>query len=283
MASYWTTAYQAAELLRVTKREMFLYLIQDFEPAFYPWSSNYALEMETYSLPFHGIINESTLADHLFSSRLGHFADPIFRTHCTVFEPALDRRVFYPPKKVRNTAPRRLLLYARPTTPRNMLGMAVAALKSAIETGVFENGWEFLTLGARGSLPDIPLGTGRVLRSAPWRDYAGYADLLRTSDILLCPMLSPHTSYPVIEMVACGGLAVTNVFSTKTAERLATISTNIIAVAPTIKGFADGVSEGVRRLGGGRLGVTKLAAPATWDESLDTVFQMVRQKLHATV
>jgi hypothetical protein len=279
MASYWTTAHQAAALLPATRRGLFYYLIQDFEPGFYPWSSNYALAMQTYDLPFHAIINEATLADHLFASGYGNFAEPTFRAHCTVFEPALDRRVFHPTTAMRRVGPRRLLVYARPTTARNMLGMAIAALQAAIETGAFDADWEFLTLGARGSLPDINLGGERMLRGAPWRDYAGYADLLRTSDILLCPMLSPHTSYPVLEMVACGGLSVTNVFSSKTTERLATISPNIVAVTPTIRGFTEGIVEATRRVDHGLDRAAPVAAPTTWEESLVAVYQLVQRQL----
>jgi hypothetical protein len=282
LASYWTTAHQAAELLPAMRHELFLYLIQDFEPGFYPWSSNYAQVMETYHLPFRAIINEATLADHLFASGIGRFADPTFRTHCTVFEPAVDRLVFHRATTMPRLGPRRLLVYARPTTARNMLGMAVAALKAAIGTQVFDPSWEFLTLGARGSLPEIDLGGRRMLRGAPWRNYTGYADLLRTSDILLCPMLSPHTSYPVIEMVACGGLSVTNVFSSKTASRLAAISPNIVAVDPTIRGFTGGIIEAVNRIDSGSERTAAVTAPATWDEALDPVYQMVQRLLRAS-
>jgi hypothetical protein len=236
--------------------------------------------METYGFPFHAIINEATLADHLFSSSIGHFGNAAFRQQCTVFEPALDKQIFYPSTTQRGTGPRRLLVYARPSTPRNMLGLAVAALNKAAASGAFAGNWEFLTLGAQGRLPDMSLGQGRVLRNAPWRDYTGYADLLRTSDILLCPMLSPHTSYPALEMVACGGLTVTNVFSTKTAERLVALCPNIIPVAPTIEGFTEGIVEGIERITDGRDDYAPVSSPATWNESLDAVYRMVRCQLY---
>lgn len=86
-------------------------------------------------------------------------------------------------------------------------------------------------MGSRGSLPPITLAPGKVLTPAPWADYAGYGRQLRDADVLLCPMLSPHTSYPVLEMAASGGLAVTNTHATKTAAALRALSANIVAAA----------------------------------------------------
>jgi hypothetical protein len=279
MASFWTTAHQIVPLLGATRRRTFLYLIQDFEPGFYAWSSNHAMALETYGLPFRAIINEASLADHLFESRAGRFADPAFRAACAVFEPAIDRRVFHPPTADTAARPHRLLVYARPSNPRNLLGIAVAALRSAAADPIFASDWQFLSIGTRGSLPDIDIGGGRTLREAPWRDYSGYADLLRTSDILLCPMLSPHTSYPPLEMAACGGIAVTNTFSTKSANRLAALSTNIIAVAPTMSGFSDGLVSAANRLAGRADRQGPISLPATWDEALAGVQHMVQAML----
>jgi hypothetical protein len=276
MASYWTTAHQITPLLAATRRSKFLYLIQDFEPGFYAWSSNYALALETYGMPFRAIINEASLADHLFETRTGRFADPEFRAECAVFEPAIDRRLFHPSNGDALPRPRRLLVYARPTNMRNLLGIAVTALRDAVADPIFAREWEFLSIGARGTLPDIALGGGRILREAPWQDYAGYADLLRSSDILLCPMLSPHTSYPVLEMAACGGIAVTNSFSTKTADRFVALSPNIVAVAPTASAFAAGLINAAGRIAGGAGRKGQLALPSSWEESLGDVRRLVQ-------
>ena len=83
---------------------------------------------------------------------------------------------------------------------------------------------------------------------APWLDLAGYAEQMRESDILLSLMLSPHPSYPPLEMAACGGLAVTTTFANKTPEALAELSANIIGVAPTLEDVAAGLEAAVARL-----------------------------------
>ncbi len=274
LASFWTTAHQAAAVLPRTRRTRFIYLIQDFEPGFYAWSSQYALALASLDLPFHAVINEATLADFLFESRVGRFADAEFRSSCTVFEPAIDRQL-YKPVPANAARPKRLLVYARPTNPRNLLGLAVAALKLAAAGPGFAGDWEFLAIGARGGLPPIPLGSGRVLQEAPWRDLAGYAALLQASDILLSPMLSPHTGYPVLEMAACGGVAVTNSFATKTPMQLRALSPNILAVDATVEGFAAGLAAAAERIATGRDPIAPLNLPGTWDVALAGVQQTV--------
>ncbi len=252
-------------LAELNQRE-FVYLIQDFEPGFHPWSSNYALTLETYDLDFLPVFNEQALADYFAQCAVGRFADPAFARTSLVFEPAVDRGVFFPAAEP-HPGPRRLLFYARPTNERNLFGLGLHALRSAAARPAFA-GWEFQAIGSRGSLPDFELGDGRMLRNGPWLDYAGYAGLLRDADILLCLMLSPHTSYPVLEMAACGGVVVTNSFASKTAERLGRISPNIIAARPAIESIAAALIDAAERVTRGHDRFAPLALPGSWDESL---------------
>ena len=280
LATHWTTAQSLRPALTRMHRRWFLYLVQDFEPGFYAWSSNYALALETYAMPHRAVINEAFLAEHLREQKPGLYADQGFiDTRCKVFEPAVDRRLFYPPAQRDQGAagqpadampgPRRLQFYARPTNARNMLGLGLQALRTAIDMGVFRGDWEFISIGGRGSLPNLALGGGHTLRPAPWASYAGYSDTLRQADILLCPMLSPHTSYPVLEMAACGGLVVTNTYGPKTAEALNALSPDIIGVEATVQGLAGGLQAAVARCGGQRQ--DRLTLGADWDAALRPV------------
>jgi len=271
LATHWTTAQGIGPVLPRMRRPWFLYLVQDFEPGFYAWSSNYALALETYAMPHRAMINEAFLAEHLRAQAPGLYADPGFLDRrCTVFEPAVDRRLFYPPaaepRPGPSAKPRRLLFYARPTNARNMMGLGLQALRTAIEQNAFPGAWEFISVGGRGSLPVIALGGGHTLRPAPWASYAGYADSLRQADILLCPMLSPHTSYPVLEMAACGGMVVTNTYGPKTASALSALAPEIIGGPPTVHGFVDGLRAAVAQCGGTRR--DRLTLASNWDDVL---------------
>ncbi len=203
-----------------------------------------------------------------------------FAARALVFEPAIDANLFHPahPTDRARRQTRRLLFYARPTNQRNMLGLGLQALRAAIAGETFaDKPWEFLAIGGRGSLPELELGRRTVLRPAPWEDYTGYARQLREADILLCPMLSPHTSYPVLEMAASGGVVVTNSFACKTSERLAAISPNIVAARPTIEGLTDALNQAAARVKQGRVAAGRPALPGDWNTALaDTVKEMAR-------
>lgn len=267
MATHWSTAQQLKPVLSRMAVKQFLYMFQEFEPAFYAWSSNYALAMETLGLDFWPVFNEALLAEYMLSQPIGRLSDPALRERAVVFEPAIDEHVFHPGP---GTAlrPKRLLFYARPTNTRNLFGLALMALRSVAADPAFA-GWEFVSLGGRGSLPDLQLPGGHVLRCAPWTDYHGYAQSLRDADVLLCPMLSPHTSYPVLEMAASGGLSVTNSFATKTRDELARLSDNIIAVEPTIEAFGAGLLHAARQVNSGRERAASLRMARDWTATLD--------------
>ncbi len=274
LATHWTTAQQLKAVLPKMPLRQFFYMLQEFEPGFYPWSSNFALAIETYGMDYWPIINQATLADYLLTQPLGRLNDPVMRDRATIFEPAVDAALFHPGAGTAPPRPQRLLFYARPTNTRNLFGMGLMALRRAAADPAFA-GWEFLSIGSRGSVPDLPLGHGHVLRRAPWMDYAGYGDVLRGADVLLCPMLSPHTSYPVLEMAACGGLSVTTTFATKTREALAARSENIVAVEPTTEAMAHGLIESASRINSGHRGSAASILPRDWDTALDPVADRV--------
>jgi hypothetical protein len=264
LATWWPTAHIAAGTLEPTGAREFLYLVQDFEPAFYPWSTNYALALQTYAMPMRAIFNTSLLRDHLVAGRMGRFATTEPDAISIAFEPAVDRELFRPRPA---DGPRRLLFYARPSKPRNAFELGLAALRRAVRDGAFDGGWEFWSIG--DAVPDLPLGRDAVLRPMPWRSLPGYGELLGGSDVLLSLMLSPHPSYPPLEMAAGGGHVVTNSFGVKTAEALAAISPAIHAVAPEVAALAAALADAARRPR--RTVATPMGLPATWTEALDPV------------
>jgi glycosyltransferase involved in cell wall biosynthesis len=283
LATAWWTAQQAKYAVKLTRQPTFLYLIQDFEPLFMPASSGYALAVETYSLDHLPIINTSLLHEFLVENKIGRFADPAHAASALVFEPALDRTLFHPRTAAHAKRPRRLLVYARPTKGlRNLFELAIAALQKAIVEGVLDPAeWEFLGIGEAFS--QVDLSAGAVLRPAPWRTLADYATQLRESDVLLSCMLSPHPSYPPLEMAASGGLVVTTEYANKTAEQLTRWSPNIIGVAPTIEDIDRGLAEAVRMLEDWdrRRTGSEIALPQSWPEALAPVLPAALERLAA--
>jgi hypothetical protein len=275
IATFWPTAHLAQSMLDRMRSAEFLYLIQDFEPGFYPWSTDYALAEASYGLHFQPIVNERVLADFLFQQRVGRFADPRFAERCLVFNPAVDCTLFSYTERSRG--PRRLLFYTRPQQPRNMFGLGLEALRrAAVHPAFAAEPWEFLALGA--SIPETPLGTGKVLRSLPWQDYQHYAATIRGGDILLCLMLSPHTSYPVLEMAACRGYVVTNSFANKTADLLAAISPAIIPALPDVASVAVALVEAAQRCADTDTATRGVGMPKNWREALVDVVDAITDR-----
>jgi O-antigen biosynthesis protein len=269
MATAWWTAQQAKYATRLTRQQTFLYLIQDYEPLLHAASTQYALASETYELPHLPVINTTLLHDFLTSQKIGRFRDETFARAALVFEPALDQAIFHPHDTPQAESRRRLLFYARPTNGlRNLFELGVAALQKAIDDGVLDGAsWEFLGMGE--PFAPVALGKGAALRPVEWVNLEAYARQMRESDLLLSLMLSPHPSYPPLEMAASGGICVTTTFATKTAERLSQLSPNIIGVAPTIESIVEGLDAAIRRLPhrSERLQHAHLPLPQTWSDS----------------
>ena len=268
MATHWTTAQQLKDVLPQMAVRQFFYMLQEFEPGFYAWSSNYARALETFSFDFWPIINEALLADFMLDRGFGRFASPEMRQRATIFEPAIEKRLFHPPAANGGSRPKRLLFYARPTNSRNMFGLGVMALRLASADPAFRD-WEFLSIGGRGSVPPMRLNGGHKLRPEVWMDYEGYARSLQHADVLLCPMLSPHTSYPVLEMAASGGISVTNTFETKTRAALEALSGNIVAAEPSIEAMAESLVVAADRINKGHDRADSLNMARDWSVTLD--------------
>ena len=277
-ATAWWTAQMAKYACRQTRHPRFIYLIQDYEPLLHAASTTQALAEETYGLDYVPIVNSSLLREYLEVHGIGRFADESFATCALWFEPAVDRGHFHPEPPVPDR-PRRLLFYTRPTNGlRNLFELGVAALMKAVADGAFaDEHWELLGIGE--PFEPVPLGGGLTLTPAPWLDFRSYAAQMRQADVMLALMLSPHPSYPPLEMAACGGQVVTTAFATKNRRRLSALSPSIHAAAATIEGVSAAISQAVDRVRRETGRVDRLKAPATWNESLAPVMDGLRDVL----
>ena len=268
LATAWWTAQMAKYAVRQTRHRQFLYMIQDYEPLLHASSSSWALAEETYALDMIPIVNTRLLLDFLVERKIGKFADPAFAAGAVVFEPALDRSKFHFEPPVEG-ARRKLLFYARPTSGlRNLFEIGVAALQKLAADGVLDASWDVVGMGE--PFEAVALGNGVSLVPAPWLGFDGYAEQMRHGSVLLSLMLSPHPSYPPLEMAACGRPAVTTAFANKTAAALAAISPNIVAVEPTIEALAAALTAAIERLDvDAGAEASALAYPETWAESFD--------------
>ena len=282
-ATAWWTAQDAKHIVGKSSYKTFIYLIQDFEALLHEGSTLQARALETYGLSHIPLINTSLLRDYLAVQGIGKYSSPDFSRAALTFEPALDRKHFFPvDKKWLPTKKKVLLFYARPTSARrNLFEIGLAALRYITTLGVIDgDNWEVWAIGE--DIPSIPLGNGLYLNPLPWMGFSAYAERIRTADLLLSLMLSPHPSYPPLEMAASGRLVVTNSFSVKTAERLKDYSSNIITAEPTVDSVSEALQSAVGRINIGLdspdpSGQIKL--PTSWDDSLSNSIEYLLDRL----
>jgi len=226
MATWWPTAYVAR---RWSKKRPFIYFIQDYEPLFCK-GEDVGMAKDTLDMDFRGIVNERTVAESLPDG---------CTERCAIFEPAVDRRIFKP----NGHTSKCLVFYARPNRKRNCYSAALAALQAVAKTGLLD-GWTVYSVGY--PLRPISLSPGLTMRNRAWQTYYEYSAMMRGSDVVLAPQLSPHTGYASLEAVACGGVAVTTPFGAKTEDRLKEYSSRIIATKPGIDDMANAIEKAVR-------------------------------------
>ena len=285
LATAWWTAQIAKYAVIKTRHKTFIYLIQDYEPILHEGSTFQARALETYGLPHIPVINSRLLLDYLVREGAGCYADPVFAEASLWFEPALDRSYYFPePGQVGSNNKKILLFYARPTVARrNLFELGVVALRHAVAAGAIDkDNWEVWSMGEK--LPPVALGNGVFLNPLPWMSFDEYAKRVRTADLMLSLMLSPHPSYPPLEMAASGKLVVTNSFSVKTSERMRAFSQNIIVAEPIAESVAAALKNAAGRI---NLGLPSydssgtIALPISWDESLREILPKLQQRIQA--
>jgi glycosyltransferase involved in cell wall biosynthesis len=270
IATTWWTAHVAHRATQDIGAGRFVYLIQECEPLTMPMGSEAALARQTYDFPHLALFSTELLRDYFRAERIGVFAGADGEEDSVAFENAITP-VRPPTDTEMHGSERKLLFYARPEqhAERNMFELGMLALAQAHEEGTLD-GWELHGIGAQQP-GEVRLGSDLRLRILERQEQASYGDLLRGHAVGLSLMLTPHPSLVPLEMAAAGMPVVTNTFENKTREALQEISSNLIAVEPTIDAITDGIREAVaastdheRRLRGAEVHWSR-----SWEDSFD--------------
>ena len=167
----------------------------------------------------------------------------------------------------------RVLLYGRPSVARNLFDTAVRGLALWLSQRSSERDVEVVSAGEVH--PDVDLGRGVVARSLGQLTWDQYTTELAASHLGLSLMLSPHPSYPPLEMAASGLVTVTNRFDGKD---LSTLTPRIVSCDPTSLDVAATLAKAELLL------PEAGASPRTFDigalgRPLDQVAASLRQRL----
>lgn len=215
VATAWWTAYALQRLLGWQARQFqqaptpLVYLVQDHEPGFYPWSTRYVLAQSTYQYdgPMIGVFNTRFLYDYFRQQGYD------FASHY-IFEPQMNSVLYGQRRQLRQLAKQRtLILYGRPGVPRNGLELVCQAARYWSGIDPQASGWNIYSIGEQHG--DINLHNGCKIVSLGKLTLDQYTDILQQSAIGLSLMFSPHPSYPPLEMAEFGVQTITNTFANK--------------------------------------------------------------------
>ncbi|APF35088.1 hypothetical protein [Microbacterium paludicola] len=235
LLTHWTTAHAfgVARRLGTVTASTSIYLVQDYEPGFVAWSTDYALARATYHEGHILVVNSTPLADYLARAEKLTLDDDL------VFRPQIDER----PGRGENRSRTELTVffYARPSKPRNLYAIGVAVLKAVADrVGDWPVPVRFVSAGE--SHADVVLGHGVVLSSRGKLTWDDYFSLIDQTDVVLSLQHSPHPSHPPLDAVSRGVFAVTNEFDGVRNG----LSPLLVAAEPRIDELADAVVDALR-------------------------------------
>ena len=105
------------------------------------------------------------------------------------------------------------MIYGRPSVDRNCFPLIIEALREWVLLQPLPGDWQLTSVGEKH--PAVDLGNGMILKSLGKLPLAEYAELLSESAIGVSFMVSPHPSYPPLEMAHSGLLTLTNSYANK--------------------------------------------------------------------
>jgi hypothetical protein len=274
LATSWWTAHIADYARKYLNSRKFVYLIQEFEPVFYPLGTFAALALESYSFPHYALLSTGILREYFKQNRLG-----VFREQEQSGEQgsiAVENAILkfdVDSIKMAHNEKKKLLFYARPEehAARNMFELGMLAISNLIIDGHFQDKeWEFYGIGSvEWGNHTIKLHENTNIKLLPKMSLEEYKKLLPGFDIGISLMMSPHPSLPPLEMAAAGLKVVTNIFANKTAECLKGISPNIIPAEPTVDGLEEALKKAIEDCDNydDRIKGTQINWSQSWDDT----------------
>lgn len=215
----------------------FLYLIQEYEPHFYPFSSTHMLARLAFEprVPCWGVFNSSELYEYFQSQ--GHRTQRAF-----VFEPRISAILRQALDGEAAAKERRILIYGRPRIPRNCFPAVVKGLKLWTKRYPEFSDWHVVSAGTPHA--PIKIGAARKICSLGKLSLEAYAQILRSTAVGLSLMSSPHPSYPPLEMAHFGVRTITNKYANKDLGRA---HDNIVSIDDiAVETVADALARACR-------------------------------------
>jgi O-antigen biosynthesis protein len=231
--SWWTTHVS----LQAVGPKQIIYLLQEDETMFYPYGDEHFQCSNTLAQPeIKFVVNTELLFNHLVAQGFENI-----HKHGVWFEPSFSSYRADLPRDAQ-TGKRRFFFYARPNNLRNLFYLGLETIAAAVTTGVLNlDEWELYFVGRDLATFNLPERLQpQLIEGLSWSEYGQF---LRSVDIGLCLMYTPHPSYPPLDLAASGAIAVTNQFGPK--QDLGQYSSNIICCPTHVKGLLEGITTAI--------------------------------------
>lgn len=228
IATAWWTAYNIKPVIdwqkehyNMKKANNLIYFIQDYEPYFYPWSSKYCCAESTYrfDIPTTAVFNSKELMDY-FKNHNYKFDNEYYFS--PILNDKLKEHLINDKERKRK---KQIVVYGRPGTYRNAFEIIDEALIKAFKDRDDVHDWKFISMGEEHCEAEIKDGV--TLKSVGKLSLDDYAKTMEESYMGISLMVSPHPSYPPLEMSSFGIKTITNNFDNK---NISYFNDNIISV-----------------------------------------------------
>ncbi|MEO6786301.1 MAG: hypothetical protein ABI318_09235 [Chthoniobacteraceae bacterium] len=233
--SHWTTH----SVMGTVARKNIIYILQEDERMFFAEGDEKVLcERIMADDAIRYVINTELLYNHLLSSGFENL-----RTNGTWFEPSFpNANGYHMSGNGLTNGKRNFMFYAGPNHPRNLFYFGLKLIETAIVKGVLNpESWNLHFVGK--DLCPIRIAGGIVPAMVQSMSWAEYHEYLKSVDLGLCLMATPHPSYPPLDLASFGGVAITNKCGIK--QSLDKYSKNIICGELTASGMLEAFRKGI--------------------------------------
>ncbi|AKB33546.1 hypothetical protein MSSIH_2856 [Methanosarcina siciliae HI350] len=281
VSTAWWTAYILQPILEWQQKTydiepVFYYIIQDFEPGFYQWSSRYSLAESTYKSKFKtkAILNTKILYDFFVEKGYSFYQQ-------AYFNPPLNRslanRASLASKQARRE-PFKILVYGRPGVGRNCFEICIESLQKFASQYENLHKWELYSVGEKHQ--DIILSPDCKLKSLGKLPLDQYQNILESSSVGLSLMVSPHPSYPPIEMASYGLEVITNRYENKNLSNFFTNIHSLEKLTPNdvMETLIQVCREVEKRSGKPSDGKNSYLAEESWEKAFISLGNILREK-----
>ena len=233
-----TSWWSATAVKSMTLRNRYVYLIQEYEPVFYPRGDEELMARKVFSddncIP---VVNGGALYKHFVTHGYDHIKE-----NGLVFEPSFPATMYragdYAFEK---KAQYRMMFYGRPEVPRNLYYTGLQLIDTALQQGIVdEDEWQLFIVGAEPvdfvfSTGTVPVQPGKL----NWDDYSSFAS---TVDLGVCLMYAPTPSYPPYDLIASGAVVLTTSFESQDVK---SCSGNFLVATPTMDSLLEKLKDAV--------------------------------------